>query len=44
MSSPTLQLELTTCDEDDNLLVVINNDRYPQQLAWELNFYDFNIA
>ena len=30
---PTLQLELTICDEDDNLLDVIKNDGLPLQVA-----------
>ena len=30
---PTLQLELTICDEDDNLLDVIKNDGRPLQLG-----------
>ena len=32
---PSLQLELTICDEDGNLLVIIKNDGHPLQIAWE---------
>jgi hypothetical protein len=41
---PALQLELTICDEDNNLLVVIKKRRQPLQLAWEFNFYDFKVV
>ena len=30
---PALQLELSICDEDDNLLDVIKNDGLPLQVA-----------